>query len=111
MILRLVHLLAPRLKDWGEAMVQEAASIRHRRGLAFALGCSVWIIGCTDMPAIGPDLKLQIDLQTRPRQGRWASRDTALGLCCRVATGLLFLSAAGAPPIPDPEPDGPGSPG
>ena len=46
-ILRFVcRLLAPRLREWGEAMAQEAASIRSPvAALSFALGCSVWILG------------------------------------------------------------------
>lgn len=95
------RLLVPRLREWGEAMAQEAASIRAPgAALAFALGCSVWIIGQALSHALRSALTpSQIDpALTRPRQGRWTSRDAALA-CAVAATGLglLFLSAAGAP--------------
>lgn len=101
-LLRLAcRLLAPRLRDWGEAMAQEAASIRSPgAALAFALGCSGWILGHALAHALRSALTPpEIDpAQTRPRQDRWASRDAAL-VCAVAATGLglLFLSAAGAP--------------
>lgn len=101
-VLRLFcRLLGPRLRDWGEAMAQEAASIRPKgAALAFALGCSLWIVGQVLGQALRSALTPpQIELaQTRPPQGRWASRDVALA-CAVAATslGLLFLSAAGAP--------------
>lgn len=101
-ILRLAcRLLAPRLRDWGEAMAQETASIRHPgAALAFALGCSVWIVSHAFGHALRSALTpLDIDpAQARPSQGRWRTRDAAL-VCAIAATGLglLFLSAAGAP--------------
>ncbi|MBB5745174.1 alpha/beta hydrolase [Brevundimonas variabilis] len=101
-LLRLAcSLLAPRLRDWGEAMAQEAASIRSPgAALAFALGCSGWILGHALAHALRsavspPDID---PAQTQPRQDRWASRDVALACAVAAASlGLLFLSAAGAP--------------
>lgn len=95
------RLLAPRLREWGEAMAQEAASIRSPgAALAFALGCSVWIIGQALRQALRSALTPpQIDpAKILYPQAMGLSRDVALA-CAVAATGLglLFLSAAGAP--------------
>jgi hypothetical protein len=88
------RLLPPALRDWGEAMAQEAASIeRPLAAMAFALGCAAWVVRealrhpartALGPKAVGP--------------APWSSRKVALA-CAVAATaaGLVYLAEAGAP--------------
>lgn len=94
------RLLPPRLRDWGEAMAQEAASIEKQgAAMAFALDCAAWVV----REALGHALRTALtpggnpgDLATR--QSSWGFREAAL-TCAIAATGLglVFLAEAGAP--------------
>ncbi len=97
----LCRLLPPGLRDWGEAVAQEAASIdKPTAALGFALSCGAWVVrealGHALRSALTPALVEPADLST----GRlsWRSRHAAL-TCAIAATGLglVFLAAAGAP--------------
>jgi hypothetical protein len=95
------RLLPPDLRDWGEAVAQEAASIEKQgAAMAFALSCGAWVV----REALGHALRSVLtsagvdpaDLATR--RPSWSSRETAL-TCAIAATGLglVFLAKAGAP--------------
>lgn len=95
------RLLPPGLRDWGEAMAQEAASIaRPAAAMAFALSCAVWVV----RQALGHALRSALtQTGTDPaelaiRRTPWGSRKVALS-CAIAATGfgLVSLAAAGAP--------------
>lgn len=95
------RLLPPALRDWGEAMAQEAASIeRPGAAIAFALGCAAWAV----RQALGHTLRsVLIPAAGGPtafavRRTRWGARAAALS-CAVAATGagLVFLAETGAP--------------
>lgn len=97
----LCRLLPPALRDWGEAVAQEAASIdKPAAALGFALSCGAWVVrealGHALRSALTPALVEPTDLAMG--QPSWRSRHAAL-TCAIAATGLglVFLAAAGAP--------------
>jgi hypothetical protein len=95
------RLLPPRLKDWGEAMAQETASIeRPGAAILFAVGCGAWIVSHALGQAFRAALKPR-DISSAEAPGREAlswSRDVAFACAITAAgLGLVFLSAAGAP--------------
>jgi hypothetical protein len=95
------RLLPPGLRDWGEAMAQEAASIeRPGAAMAFALGCAAWIVRQALDHALRSALTpAGIDpAELAARRTPWGFRQAAI-TCAIAATGLglLFLAEAGAP--------------
>ncbi|OYX56815.1 MAG: hypothetical protein B7Y86_08615 [Brevundimonas subvibrioides] len=101
-IIRVIcRLLPPGLRDWGEAMAQETASIpKPGAAMAFALSCGVWVVRealghalLSGLTSAGVDPE---DLMSR--RTSWKYREAAL-LCAIAATGLglVFLAEAGAP--------------
>lgn len=101
-IVRVMCRLLPRsLRNWGEAMAQEAASIqRPAAAIAFAVSCGAWAVraalGHAVRSALTPLGREYADLATR--RTRWGPRDAALA-CAIAATlfGLVHLAEAGAP--------------
>ncbi|WP_428149406.1 hypothetical protein [Brevundimonas sp.] len=95
------RLLPSGLRDWGEAMAQEAASIeRTGAAMAFVISCGVWVVrealGHAVRSALTPGVANPEDLATR--RPLWGFREAAL-TCAVAATGLglVFLAEAGAP--------------
>ena len=94
------RLLPPSLKQWGEAMAHEAASIeKPGAAIAFALSCGVWAV----REALGHALRSVTSSPTGPADPailppRLKLREAAL-MCAIAATGLglIFLADAGAP--------------
>lgn len=95
------RLLPAGLRDWGEAMAQEAASIeRPAAAIAFALSCGAWAV----REALGHALRLALTptamdaARVVTRRTPWGAREAAL-TCAIAATcfGLVSLAEAGAP--------------
>lgn len=95
------RLLPPGLRDWGEAMAQEAASIeKPGEAMAFAFSCGTWVV----REALDQALRSALTpgrndpSELAGRRSSWGFREAALS-CAVAATGLglVYLAEVGAP--------------